>query len=156
MSFMTSIEPDLGVSPTARAARAAGCAFVSLAVWMGVAFAVIQLRGCTGEGMQCLGDAIGIMFLCLLGAAVSMWGLLRLARVRPAWLVAVAGPLVFLLLAFGLLGRFFLNVPQLWVVAIMAAYALGAVLADRRVSARVRWITVGALVVLLVVGLFRF
>ncbi|GAA1419084.1 hypothetical protein ACFQZ4_39855 [Catellatospora coxensis] len=153
---MTSIEPDPGVSPVARAARAAGCAFVSLAVWMGVAFAVIQLRGCTGEGMQCLGDAIGIMFLCLLGAAVSMWGLLRLARVRPAWLVALAGPLVFLLLAFGLAGRFFLNVPQLWVVAIMAAYAIGAVLADRRVPARVRWITVGALVVLLVAGLFRF
>ncbi|MFC7247262.1 hypothetical protein ACFQO7_32720 [Catellatospora aurea] len=153
---MTSIEPDSGVSPAARAARAAGCAFVSLAVWMGVAYAVIQLRGCTGEGMRCLGDAIGIMFLCLLGAAVSMWGMLRLARVRPAWPVAVAGPLVFLLLAFGLAGRFFLGTPQLWVVAIMAAYALGAVLADRRVSARARWITVGALVVLLVAGLFRF
>lgn len=156
MSVMTSIEPDPGVRPAARAARAAGCAFVSLAGWMGLAYAVIQLRGCTGEGMQCLGDAIGIIFLCLLGAAGSMWGLLRLARVRPAWLVAVAGPVVFLLLAFGLLGRSFLGVPQLWVVAIMAAYALGAVLADRRVSARVRWITVGVLVALLVARLFRF
>lgn len=154
MSVMTSIEPDPGVSPAARAARAAGCAFVSLAVWMGLAYALIRLQGCVG-GMECLGDAIGIIFLCLVGAALSMWGLLRLARVRPAWQVALAGPGVFLLLVFGLLGRFFLNVPQLWVVAIMAAYALAAVLVDPRVSARVRWITVGVLVALLVAGLAR-
>ncbi|WP_144125774.1 hypothetical protein [Catellatospora sichuanensis] len=152
---MTSIEPDPGVSPAARAARAAGCAFVSLAVWMGLAYAVIQLRGCVG-GMECLGDALGVIFLCLLGAALSMWGLLRLARVRPAWQVALAGPGVFLLLAFGLLGRSFRNVPQLWVVAIMAAYALAAVLVDLRVSGRARWITVGVLVALLVAGLARF
>ncbi|WP_155370518.1 hypothetical protein [Catellatospora vulcania] len=153
---MTSIEPDPGVTPVARAARAAGCAFVSLAVWMGLAYALIQLQGCTAEGMKCLGDAIGIMFLCLLGAALSMWGLLRLARVRPAWLVAITGPLVFLLLAFGLLGRYFLGTPTLWVVAIMASYSLAAVLADPRVSARVRWLTVGVLVALLVAGLARF
>ncbi|RKE11631.1 hypothetical protein C8E86_6560 [Catellatospora citrea] len=155
MSVMTSIEPATGVSPAARAARAAGCAFVSLAVWMGLAYAVIQLRGCVG-GMECLGDAIGIIFGCLLGAALSMWGLLRLARVRPAWQVALAGPGVFLLLVFGLVGRFFLGVPQLWVIAIMAAYALAAVLVDPRVSARVRWITLGVLVALLVAGLARF
>ncbi|MEU8080535.1 hypothetical protein AB0B31_34385 [Catellatospora citrea] len=152
---MTSIEPATGVRPAARAARAAGCAFVSLAGWMGLAYAVIQLRGCVG-GMECLGDAIGVIFGCLLGAALSMWGLLRLARVRPAWQVALAGPGVFLLLVFGLVGRFFLGVPQLWVIAIMVAYGLGAVLVDPRVSARVRWITLGVLVALLVAGLARF
>lgn len=155
MSVMTSIEPAADVTPAARAARAAGCAFVSLAVWMGLAYGVIQLQGCVG-GMECLGDALGVIFLCLLGAALSMWGLLRLARVRPAWRVALAGPGVFLLLAFGLLGGYFLGTPQLWVIAIMASYAVGAVLVDGQVSARVRWITLGAVVVLLVAGLARF
>ncbi|MEV4410665.1 hypothetical protein [Catellatospora sp. NPDC049609] len=150
---MTSIEPDQDVSPASRAARAAGCAFLSLAVWMGIAYLLIQLRDCQSEGFQCLGDALGIMFLCLLGAMATMWPLLRLVRVRPAWPVALAGPGVLALLAFGWLVRGFLNSPQLWVVAVMVAYAVGAVLVDRAVAARVRWIVLGVLVALVVAQL---
>ncbi len=147
MTAMTRFEPDPTVSIASRAARAAGCAFVSLAVWMGIAYAVIQLRGCEG-GMECLGDALGIIFLGLIGAAVTMWPLLRLVRVRPAWVVALAGPAVVVLLALGLLRRLFLGAPQLWVVGMMVAYALAAVLADPRVPGRVRVLTAGALVLL--------
>lgn len=148
MTAMTSFEPDPTVSIASRAARAAGCAFVSLAGWMGIAYAVIQLRGCEG-GMECLGDALGIIFLCLLGAAATMWPLLRLVRVRPAWVVALAGPVVVVLLALGLLRRLFLGAPQLWVVGMMLAYALAAVLVDPRVPGRVRGLTTGALVLLI-------
>lgn len=150
MSVMTSIDPDPDLSIAARAGRAAGCAFVSVAAWMAIAYGVIQARGCEG-GMECLGDALGVILLCLIAAALTMWPLLVWVKVRPAWAVALAGPGVFLLIAFGLLFKLVLGVPPLWVIVIMASYALGAVLVDGRVRPMPRIVAVAVLLVLVVV-----
>jgi hypothetical protein len=154
MSAMTSIDSGSPVTTVGRAARAAGCAFVSLAVWMGIAYGVIQTRDCTGEGMQCLGDAVGIILLGLIGAALTMWPLLRLAGVRPAWPVVLAGPFTFVL-ALPVFRWLLPDYPALWVVGIMLAYAVAAWLTDGRVPARNRWLGVVVLFALVVVWVVR-
>ncbi|WP_212831360.1 hypothetical protein [Catellatospora sp. TT07R-123] len=131
---MTNIEPDASPSTAVRAVRAALAALLATAVWMGIALALVRLQGCVG-GMECLGDALLIIMGCLLAAAVSIWPLLRLFRVRPAWPVALVGPVLFVCLTVVVV-RYELaaRLPWVWVVAIELAYLGAAVLMDRRVS----------------------
>ncbi|MBV1850256.1 hypothetical protein [Catellatospora tritici] len=131
---MTSIEPDTSPSTAARAARTSLAALLATAVWLGIAFGLVRGQGCEG-GMECLGDALLIIFGCLLAAAVTMWPLLVLFRVRPAWPVALVGPVVFVCFAVAVIHlEMAADWPGGWVLAILLAYAGAAVLVDRRAN----------------------
>lgn len=133
----------------ARAARAVGAAFVSVAAWLALATLVIKLWECQGEGFQCLGNALLIVFAGLCGAAVTMWPLLRLAWVLPAWPVALVGPVIAVLLAFVLTYRQLLtDWPPIWIIMIMVAYGLAALITDGRLAGRWRLVVIGGLLAL--------
>jgi hypothetical protein len=105
--------PAAGASPRAgrtgwtRVLIAAGVpAVIGVAVWLplndgawdGPLNALGNHLGCQSSRMGCLGPAIlGIAALAVAGCAAT-GALLRLAGVRPAWPVALAGPVIALLL----------------------------------------------------------
>ncbi|MDI1462430.1 hypothetical protein QEZ54_15775 [Catellatospora sp. KI3] len=135
---MTNIEPGTSPSPVARAARTSLAALLATAVWMVIAFGLVRNQGCEG-GMECLGDALLTIFGCLLAAAVSMWPLLVLFRVRPAWPIALVGPVLFVCLTVVVVrSELAARTPWTWVLAIELAYVGAAILVDRRVNRVVR------------------
>jgi hypothetical protein len=100
--------------------------------WDGLINSLGSHLGCESSKMGCLGPAI-LGSVALVAAAVVAAGvLLRLAGIRPAWPVALAGPVIALLLATASEGSFLasaLSPPGLGLGLVLAvAYAAAAYL----------------------------
>jgi hypothetical protein len=101
-----------------------------LLLMLGVVGAVT--RGpCRVEGFECLGQALVGAAIAVPVALAAGWPLLWLLRVRPAWPVALLGPLI--LIVVGWLGLALLPEHPLVVIALAAlSYAMAGALSMRR------------------------
>ncbi|MDT7800493.1 MAG: hypothetical protein QOI78_3926 [Actinomycetota bacterium] len=79
---------------------------------------------CTGGSCVLLGFVL--VPLVLLAAVLLAWAVMGLAQVRPAWQVALAGPLIVLSLTTTLLGSMWTWPLAVYVVVVAACYVLAA------------------------------
>jgi hypothetical protein len=149
---VTAAGTPVGPGILARLVRVVACSVLSIAVWLGLVYVAEHVRTCTGEGFQCLGDFIIILFIGLLAAALTVWPLLRLVKVPAAWLAALVGPVLTIGVAAAGAGRGTLASPLLGVAVIAVGYALGALVTERRLPVWSRIAVVAALVAAVVVG----